>query len=704
MENRPVSDETDITILEYLKSLLTPGKQHAQSDSRWTPTDTGLEQQQDEPAEELSGRGRFPWFCGGTAVLALFAQICASNRMAFFSLVLYAGAGFCLFLAWRRQEWSLPLQNELHGKWQFFTGRTWLLIPGLVLASAAFLLFGTQRFGLASTFCWITAIILTTFALWNKSPKDRPERVSVSARIQTLLIEDRLWFIAMLVVVAVVGWFSFARLQEVPPELVSGQVDHVFTVRDILAGNPALTFSRNLVSEPLQYLWGALISLATGSRAGFVGLKLAYALANLAALYFIYRLAADIFDRWVGLAAVFLLGVSFWQIIQTRALLGSGLVLPLGCAALYFLFSGFSTHKSNNLLLSALFVGLGLLTNKVFLIFPLASLVCAILWLTIKREQGGGRLLLVAFAQSLLVGAVVSVPLLRAAANEPTAYFAPILSRVSDYETALSAHPLTLFFTNLWSALGIANWSNRSSWVDGLTLKPGLDLLSAAFFVLGVGAVLLKLRNNKDWRAAALLALYPLLLLPSVLSLAFPLENPSLSRGLGALIPVCVLSAVGLRALMGAVFAWSPARGKSYRFVVTGLVFLAIISLNYQAAFRDYPANYRQSAWNSFEMANIIRQTELSTGFPQNAWVVGYPYWVDARAVALEADRPDQDLALASDQLEQTVNVLGSKLFLIHPLDGAAVEKLQQLYPTGTFAMYASSIPEKDFLVFLVKP
>ena len=83
---------------------------------------------------------------------------------------------------------------------------------------------------------------------------------------------------------------------------------------------------------------------------------------------------------------------------------------------------------------------------------------------------------------------------------------------------------------------------------------------------------------------------------------------------------------------------------------------------------------------------------------------MGYPYWVDARAVALEADRPDQDLALASDQLEQTVNVLGSKLFLIHPLDGSAVEKLQQLYPTGTFAMYASSIPEKDFLVFLVKP
>jgi hypothetical protein len=56
------------------------------------------------------------------------------------------------------------------------------------------------------------------------------------------------------------------------------------------------------------------------------------------------------------------------------------------------------------------------------------------------------------------------------------------------------------------------------------------------------------------------------------------------------------------------------------------------------------------------------------------------------------------------DQLEQTANVPGSKLFLVHPLDASSVEKLQQLYPMGTFAMFASSIPEKDFLVFQVEP
>jgi hypothetical protein len=36
--------------------------------------------------------------------------------------------------------------------------------------------------------------------------------------------------------------------------------------------------------------------------------------------------------------------------------------------------------------------------------------------------------------------------------------------------------------------------------------------------------------------------------------------------------------------------------------------------------------------------------------------------------------------------------------------DSAAVQALQQLYPTGTIAMLESSVPDKNFLVFLVKP
>jgi hypothetical protein len=94
-----------------------------------------------------------------------------------------------VFLALSGHEWALPSQTETHGKWQFFTGRTWLLIPGLVLASAAFLLFGSQRFSLASSFCWLAGVFATAAALWNKAAEDRSNRVSLQARVQQLLKE-----------------------------------------------------------------------------------------------------------------------------------------------------------------------------------------------------------------------------------------------------------------------------------------------------------------------------------------------------------------------------------------------------------------------------------------------------------------------------------------------------------------------------------
>lgn len=704
MENRPSSDEKEITILEYLKTLLTQKNQLSQADSETTSSaNPAFELLPNEQIDSLAKR--FPWFTVGAAALGLAAQVFANGRMALFSLVFYLVAGGSLYFGFRGHEWVLPLRLKTEGNWRFFTGRTWLIIPGLVFAASAFLLFSSQRFTLLSTVLWTAGIICTMAGLWNKPETRKFARASIMERLQHLLREDRAWLFAFAFVVIVVVWFSFTRLKQVPPELVSGQVDHIYTVRDVLLGNAALTNSRNLVSEPLQYLWSSLLLSLAGNPPAFASLKLGYALANLAALYFVYRLGAEVFDRWVGLVAAFLLGISFWQIIQTRALLGSGLVLPLGCAALSFLFSGLQKQRANDLLLSALFSGLGLLTNKLFLIFPLAALSVSLLWYLFNRETGKNGVFWTHILQAMVVSAVVIVPLLRSIVLDPRAYLAPILSRISGYEVTLKTSPLPIFLSNLWSALGIANWSNRSSWVDGLTLRPALDLVSAAFFVLGICAVIFTMRKSIDWRIPALLVLFPILLLPSALSMAFPMENPSLSRAFGALVPSIILSAAGLRALGSALFRPSPAPQKlGQKLIFVGLLISITVGLNYQAAFVDYPSTYRQNAWNSSEMAKVIKQVEQNTGFLQNAWVVGYPYWVDARAVALEADRADQVLALMPEHLEQTINVLGFKLFLIHPLDTSTIEKLQQLYPTGTFAMFASSIAEKDFLIFQVEP
>jgi len=305
-------------------------------------------------------------------------------------------------------------------------------------------------------------------------------------------------------------------------------------------------------------------------------------------------------------------------------------------------------------------------------------------------------------AHFLLVGAVTAVPIVRAFTLNPQEYLRPILSRVSRLETPLPGNPLGLFFNNLLAALGLVNWGNRSSWVDGIPLRPAVDWLTGALFILGLVIVILEYRRKKDWSLLALVVLYPVLLLPSALSLAFPSENPSLSRALGAALPVFVLAALGLYTLGKAILAALRTKRPFIRFVMIGFISILILWQNSQAIFSTYPQTYRQNAWNASEMGKVITQTRQNFGGLGGVWVVGYPYWVDARAVAIEAGQPEADLALQPTQLEETLGFPLPKLFLLNPQDSDTLSQLQALYPTGSVVLYPSAKAEKNFLIFTV--
>jgi len=146
MENTPAPDEREITILEYLKSLLAHGTR-AETGASALQAAGSLEETPAGALESMTrAEKRFPWFSAAAVLLALTAQLLAGSRIAFFSLVFYGAAAYCLFQASRRQEWRLPLRAQTKENWQYFSGKTWLLFPGLGLATGAFLLFNGQRF------------------------------------------------------------------------------------------------------------------------------------------------------------------------------------------------------------------------------------------------------------------------------------------------------------------------------------------------------------------------------------------------------------------------------------------------------------------------------------------------------------------------------------------------------------------------------
>ena len=694
MEPRSEPEPQEQTILEYLKQQISFRK-----GEREVPSSGSTGGQAAEPSQP------FPWLSAGALVLAFLAQLLlepSTNRSGILSIILYVLALGLLPAGGRRKEWTLEIAHSSPQGWHIFTGTAWLILPGIGFATLSFFMLSHGFFTLPAAFVWAVGVALVILGLWEHDTEAQDESEPLKPSFLTRFQQDRTWFISAAIVILIVLYFAFSRLDLVPPELISGQVDHFYTVQEILHGKTGLMFNRNLVSEPLQYYWAAFVATLAGGKVSFTLLKTAYALAGLVGTFYIYRLTKELIDRWAGLIAASLFGVAFWPILQTRAVLGAGLTLPILIPAVYYLLRGLRRERVNDILVAALLGGLGVLTNKVFLIFPLVVLVVLLIWLYHSKEKSKVNVFFSIIAHFLLVGAVTAVPIVRAFTLNPQEYLRPILSRVSSLETPLPGNPLGLFFKNLIGALGMVNWSNRSSWVDGIPLRPAVDWLTGAFFLLGLVIAILEYRRNKDWSLLALVVLYPVLLLPSALSLAFPSENPSLSRALGAALPVFVLAALSLYTLGKAILAALSTRRPFIRIVMIGVISILILWQNSQAIFSNYPQNYRQNAWNASEMGKVINQTRQNFGGLGGVWVVGYPYWVDARAVAIEAGQPDVDLALQPTQLEETLGFPLPKLFLLNPQDSDTLSQLQALYPTGSVVLYPSATAEKNFLIFTV--
>jgi hypothetical protein len=193
-------------------------------------------------------------------------------------------------------------------------------------------------------------------------------------------------------------------------------------------------------------------------------------------------------------------------------------------------------------------------------------------------------------------------------------------------------------------------------------------------------------------------------MLPSILSLAFPDENPALNRTAGAIVPVFLIIAIALDGLMSGVEKRIPSRaGSAFAWGIAAvLIFISVVG-NYDLVFNQYQRSYELSSWNTSEMGSVIRDFGDMYGGTNNAYVVPYPYWVDTRLVGMNAGDPTRDYAIPPDQIAATLNFPQAKMFLLNPLDQADLNLLHQLFPRGIVSNYSSKVG-KDFYIYMVPP
>lgn len=649
-----------------------------------------------------------PWRSLAILMLAILAQLSFEPRPnrgwyagAFFYLI---GAAWLIF-AHYKGDWQIGELAEAHTGSDDLRIRTSYLFIAIPAVLISFLALGGNAFTGLNLLLWIFSLVCTVFALWQ-GPLPM---LGWLGRLRSVLrfpwrIRITSWMLILAASTILVIFFRTYRLVQVPPEMVSDQAEKLLDVWDVLNGQWSIFFPRNTGREGFQmYLTAAVIKLF-GTGITFLSLKIGTVLCGLLTLPFIYGIAKEAGGRRAALFALLLAGVAYWPNVISRVGLRFTLYAFFTAPTLYFLLRGLRTRSRNDFLLSGLFLGLGLHGYSPFRIVPLVVVIGVLIFVLHAQSRGIRRQTFWWLGSLALVSLVVFLPLLRYWLANPELFSYRALTRLGTVEQPLQGSAWLIFIQNLWNALTMFAWDNGEVWVVSIPGRPALDFVASALFHLGLVLVLLRYIKKRHWLDLFLLLSIPLLLLPSILSLAFPNENPILNRTSGALVPVFVIAGLALDGLLAGIKARCPGWGGKLAWGVALLLFAWSASNNFDLVFNQYQRGYELSAWNTSEMGQVVKDFGALFGQTETAWVVAYPHWVDTRLVGMNAGEPTRDLAIWPESFSATTVDPRPKLFMIKPDDTTDLSLLKEMYPQAVITLYDSEIPERDFVIFLVPP
>jgi hypothetical protein len=260
-----------------------------------------------------------------------------------------------------------------------------------------------------------------------------------------------------------------------------------------------------------------------------------------------------------------------------------------------------------------------------------------------------------------------------------------------------------VFLDNVKNALLMFNIKGDDVVVNTIPGSPVLGLFSAALFLLGIFYLIWRLIPHGDRRSLYILAALLFLLLPSILSLAYPQENPSVVRTGGAIPWVMIIAALPLAIILTRIRVLPANIGKILAAIIITMLIIAAVLYNYNWYFSRYDASIRRSLWNSTEMGEILRNFVAEGGNWEDAYHIPYPHWVDTRNIGINAGNLRWANTLSGDNWYAVQSRTGRpKLYFLFPEDIENLRRLMWLYPRGQTELYDSHWEGKDFIIYRV--
>ena len=675
------------------------------------------EEPQPEPEPEIEEEPvytPFRWRIALSVLFLLIGQTFLEPAMRNLSLglVFYAVAAGFLVLSifvgdWRFSE--IPDTNNSASladwriNWIAFAVGTIALIVSFILLSGNVFNTGNFLFWILAILCYMQAFspidLLSKFVKWILNLPRSRINFSKPVKIDW-------WTILLVFVTIVIVFFRFYQLSDIPGEMFSDHAEKLADVSDILDGHLGVYFPRNTGREAFQMYLTALMGKLFGTGISFMSLKLGTVFAGLFTLPFIYLLGKEIANKQVGLIAYFFAGIAYWPNVISRIGLRFPLYPLFAAPVLFFLVRGLRQSRKWDFIWAGFFLGLGLHGYSPARMTPIVVVIAILIYFLHKKSKEERIGSLYGLIVIVLISFVVFMPLLHYALWNMDMFTYRAMTRMGTVESEYPGSPFFIFLSNLFNALVMFFWDNGEIWVHSIPDRPALDLISAVFYFIGSSYVLIRYIKKRNWVDLFILLSVPLLMMPSIMSLAFPGENPSLNRTGGAVIPVFILMAIGFDGLFRTILINSKkAKRKPIMAFVLGVLLVGFsVAQNYDLVFNQFKERFLLGAWNTSDMAETIQEFATTYGDFEHAYIVPYPYWVDTSIVGIAAQHKFVDMALWPENFEETLEYKGAKMFLIKYDDYDTVETLKELYPTGSFWLHEDQYEGKDFIVLFVPP
>ncbi len=647
--------------------------------------------------EEPTRVSYFPWRSMAALFLALGAQFMLEppSRQPNISMAIYIFAVGLLIWAHIKDEWhlsALPLHKQTDDD---LTTRLIPFLFAIIFAALAFWTFRDLLFTATNLILWLSALGLLFYAFWLKTPKVAQELNSEERRKKIL------WNVLVMCVLALSLFYRLYKTASIPSEPFSDHAEKILDVYDIAQGQYSIFFQRNTGREAIQMYWTFLVANIFGTGLSYLSLKLGTALLGVLTLPYIYLLGKEFGGPRAGLFALFLFGIAYWPNVIARVGLRFPLYPLFAAPTLFYLIRGLRTRNRNDFLLSGLFLGLGLHGYSPFRIVPILVVAAFIIYVLHNRSKESRQQALWWLIIIVVTSLFVFLPLLRYWITHPDIFGERAFTRLTSIENPLPGPAWQIFLSNLYNGLLLFNWDNGDIWVNSMPNRPALDVVTGALFIIGLVLLIARYVRQRDWRDLFLLVSIPMLIMPSVLSLAYPEENPALNRAGGASVAVILVSAL---ALEGLVAGLGSAKKRVYiAYALTGVLFAAAAYQNYDIVFNQFDKQFRGSAWNTSEMGMVISDFREKYGETDSIWIVPFPYWVDTRLPGVWAGIPDRDFALFPNRLSDSLSVPAPKMFIFWREDLETEKVLKELYPNGILTRYTSTYENKDFFIFMVE-